>query len=214
VERSLTQVSQVKPGGHPLRREVVVHHQRQRILNAVVELAAEGGYRSISVAAIIKRAGVAKLKFYENFSSKQDAFLVAYDEAVAAAAQQVAEATAAADADSRSRIDAGIRALLDFLAERPAAARACILEAPSLGREMGDRRERALTAFSPLLVGAPDGPGGAGEAPANLEETVLDGLYWLIYEALISGRPKDLRRLRPALVEFALLSYLGPAAAQ
>jgi AcrR family transcriptional regulator len=201
VERSLTQLSQVKPGGHPLRREVVVHHQRQRILTAVVEIVAEHGYRATSVAAIIKRAGVSKLKFYENFSSKPDAFLAAFDEALAEAAQRLGAAAEAAGVDPAARVDAGIGALLDFLAERPALARACILEAPSLGGQMGERRASALAAFAPLLAG-------------NLEETVLDGLYSLLYEALAAGKPKQLRRLRPALVEFALLPFLGPVGAR
>src|SRR3954451_11659910 len=120
VARSLTQLSQVQPGGHPLRREVLVHHQRRRILTAVVEVAAEVGYRATSVAAIIKRAGVSKLKFYENFSSKEDAFLAAYDEGVVEAAQRVAAAVEAAGTEPAARVDAGIDALLEFLCERPA----------------------------------------------------------------------------------------------
>jgi AcrR family transcriptional regulator len=211
VERSLTEISQARPGGHPLRREVLVHHQRRRILTAVVEVAAEVGYRATSVAAIIKRGGVSKLKFYENFSSKEDAFLAAYDEGVVEAAQRVRAAVEAAGAEASARVDVGIGALLDFLGEHPALARACILEAPSVGAHMGERRDRALAAFAPLLAAARD---EAGEGPPNLEETVLDGLYWLLYEALVSGKPKQLRRLRPALVEFALMPFLGPAGAR
>jgi len=211
VERSLTQLSQVQPGGHPLRHEVLVHHQRRRILTAVVEVAAEVGYRATSVAAIIKRAGVSKLKFYENFSSKEDAFLVAYDEGVFEAAQRVVAAADAAGTSPPARVNAGIGALLDFLCDRPPLARACILEAPALGARMGGRRDQALALFAPLLDGARD-EGGEGEVP-NLEETVFDGLYWLLYEALANSKPQQLRRLRPALVEFALLPLLGPARA-
>jgi len=212
MERSPSRLSQVKPGGHPLRREVLVHHQRRRVLTAVAEVAAERGYRATSVAAIIERAGVSKLKFYENFSSKEDAFLAAFDEALAEAAQRVATAAEAAGEDPAARVAAGIAALLGFLDERPALARACILEAPSLGAQAGERRELALAAFAPLLTGA-RGEGG-GEGGSNLEEAVLDGLYWLLYEALSTGKPKRLRRLRPALVEFALLPFLGPAGAR
>src|SRR4051794_28312132 len=156
MDRSLIGLSQVQPGGHPLRREVLVHHQRRRILTAVAEVAAERGYRATSVAAVIKRAGVSKLKFYENFSSKEDAFLAACDEAVAEAAQRVAAAAETAGDGPAARVDAGIGALLDFLAERPALARACILEAPSLGGQMGRPRELALATFTPLLAGARD----------------------------------------------------------
>jgi AcrR family transcriptional regulator len=212
VEGSLSQLSQVTPGGHELRREVVVHHQRERILAAAVDQAAEGGYRALTVAAILKRAGVSKLKFYELFDSKQDAFLAAYDAGLEQAAGRVGEALAAAGDAPSARVNAGIVALLGLFDERPSLARAAVLEAPSVGPPMGDRRQATLLAFMPLLAGARAG-GGEADLPANLEESVLDGLYWLLYDAILSGKPKRLARLRPALVEFALLPFLGPAPA-
>jgi AcrR family transcriptional regulator len=213
MEGSLSQLSQVTPGGHVLRREVIVHHQRERILAAVVELVAENGYRSVSVAAIVKRAGTARLKFYELFGSKQDAFLAAYDAGLAEASARVAAALAEAGDAPAERIDAGIGALLGFLDERPELARAVVLEAPSLGPAMGDRREATLAAFTPILGGVRPG-GKKAKLPANLEETVLDGLYWLLYDAILSGKPKRLAKLKPALAEFALTAFVGPAAAQ
>jgi AcrR family transcriptional regulator len=212
MEGSLSQTGQVTPGGHDLRREVVAHHQRERILTATVELVAEVGYRALTVAAILKRAAISKLKFYELYSSKEDAFLAALDAGLAEAGRRVAEATEAAGGEFAARADAGIGALLAFCAERPALARAAVLEAPSLGPAAGDRHQRALAAFAPLFSGA-RAARGRGALPDGLEQTTLDGLYWILYEALLSGRPKRLEKLRPALVEFALLPFLGPAEA-
>jgi AcrR family transcriptional regulator len=212
MDGSLSQASRVKPGGHDLRREVVVHHQRERVLAAAVELVAEQGYRATTVTAIIKRAAIAKLTFYENFDSKQDAFLAALDAGLAEAADRVAAATESAGKDFPARVDAGIGALLAFCAERPALARAAVLEAPKLGSDAGDRRAAALAAFAPLFAGARES-GGGEDLPEGLEQTTLDGLYWLLYEALLSGKPKRIEKLRPALVEFALLPFLGPVEA-
>jgi AcrR family transcriptional regulator len=212
VEGSLSQLSQVKPGGHELRREVVVHHQRERILAATVELVAERGYRGVSVAGIVKRAKTGRLKFYELFDSKQDAFLAGYDAGLEDAAGRVGEALDATGDSLADRVDAGLTATLAFLDERPSLARAAILEAPSLGPAIGDRRARTLAAFAPLFATARKS-GGEAELPDNLEESVLDGLYWLLYDAVLTGRPKKLAKLRPALVEFALLPFLGPLAA-
>jgi AcrR family transcriptional regulator len=212
VEGSLSQVSKVKPGGHELRREVVVHHQRARILDATVSLVAETGYRALTVGAIVKRAGVAKLKFYELFSSKEDAFLAALDAGVAEAGERLSVALAAAEDTPAARVDAGIVALLDLCTERPDLARAAVLEAPLLGAAAAAIHERALAVLSPLLGGVREA-GEGGRLPDDLEQTVLDGLYWLLYDALLRGRPKRLKTLRPALVEFALLPFLGPAEA-
>jgi len=212
MDGSLSQTSRVKPGGHELRREVVVHHQRERILAAVVELVADQGYRATTVTAIIKRAGVAKLTFYETFDSKEDAFLAAFDAGLSEAGEKVLAATEAADGSFRARVDAGIGALLALCAERPALARAAILEAPKLGSAAGDRHEQALAAFAPILSDA-RASGGGERLPEGLEQTTLDGLYLLLYEALLSGKPKRIEKLRPALVEFALLPFLGPVEA-
>jgi AcrR family transcriptional regulator len=208
VEGYLSQLSQVTPGGHELRREVVVHHQRERILAAVVELVAQRGYREVSVAGIVKRAGTGRLKFYELFGSKQDCFLAAYDAGLEQAAGRVGGALADAGDSLAERVDDGIGALLAFLDERPELARAVVLEAPSLGPAMGNRREATLAAFTPLFDGARE----SAELPDNLEESVLDGLYWLLYDAILSGKPKPLAELRPALVEFALMPFVGPGA--
>jgi AcrR family transcriptional regulator len=210
MEGSLTQLGKLAPGGHELRREVVLHHQRRRILDAVVDLVAERGYRDVSVAAIIKRAGVAKLKFYELFSSKQDAFLAAIDAGLEEVLTAVTEACAP-PVDPTARIEAAIGALLACCAEHPALARALVVEAPVLGPDLGERPQRALDAFAPLLVGARESA-GEGELPADLEQTVVAGLYGLLYEALLAGKPKRIGQLRPALVEFALLPFRGPTA--
>lgn len=212
MEGSLSRASRVKPGGHGLRREVVVHHQRERILAATLALVAESGYRALTVAAIIKRAGVAKLKFYELFSSKEDAFLAALDSGIAAAGERVAAALADIDAGGSlaARVDAGITALLDFCTENPDLARAAILEAPLVGAPGDPLREQALVAFRPLF-GDADEEGG-GQLPEGIEETVLDGIYWLLYDAFLRGKPKRIKSLRGDLVEFALLPFLGPGA--
>lgn len=208
---SPSQPSRTRPGGHQLRREVVVHHQRERILTAAVELIAERGYRAVTVAGIVKRAAIARLKFYENFSSKQDCFLAAYDAGLQEATRRVGEACEEHGASFPERVSAGVGALLDYATTDPALARACIIEAPSLGAAMGARREQALAAFAPLLRGARQE--AEDELPAGVEESVFDGLYWLLYDAILTGAPERVEELRPQLVEFALLPFLGAVAA-
>ena len=65
-----------------------------------------------------------------------------------------------------------------------------------------------MEVFAGLLRDHPAEP-GAPEPPAGAEESVLGGLYWLIYQALLSGEPQQIEDLRPDLVEFALAPYLG-----
>jgi len=53
----------------------VTGEQRQRILAAVAELSRERGYSPTTVADVVAMAGVTREAFYEQFRSKEDAFL-------------------------------------------------------------------------------------------------------------------------------------------
>jgi AcrR family transcriptional regulator len=212
MAHSFERLTDVRPGGHTLRREVVVHHQRERILTAVIDLVGERGYRAVTVAQIVKAAGVSRLKFYEAFSSKQDAFLGALDAALAELGAKVGKACDAAGERAADRMEAGVGTALELLAARPMLARAAVLEAPLLGPELGDRGAEALAAFAPLLAGARTNK-ATRALPQSTEDSVLAGLYWLLYDALLSGEPDPITALRPALVEFGLAPFLGQARA-
>jgi AcrR family transcriptional regulator len=176
------------------------------MLTAVAELVAERGYRSVSVADIVKRAATARLKFYENFSSKEDCFFAAYDRALDEALRRVGEACEGAGDSFPERVSAGIAALLSYIAAEPELARACVVEGPSLGPAMEGRREQATEGFAALLRGGREAAGET-ELPESVEESVLGGLYWLLYHALLSGEPKRIEELQPELVEFALAPF-------
>lgn len=202
----------VQPGGHPLRREVVAHHQRQRILDGAARVFAEGGYRQASVADIVKAAAIARARFYENFSSKEDCFLALYDGATEATRERVAEACAESIESFPERVAAGIAALLTAIEADRDTARACIIEGPAVGPPINGRFEKVIADFAALLR-AGRGDAGASELPETVEETVVGGLYWLLYHALLEKRPKRISRLRPQLVEFSLIPFIGAEAA-
>jgi hypothetical protein len=71
--------------------------------------------------------------------------------------------------------------------------------------------ESLLAGFAALLRSG-RGEAGSGELPETVEETVVGGLYWLLYYALLEGRPKRLSRLVPQLVDFSLIPFSGSAA--
>src|SRR4051794_4936808 len=73
-------VERLPKGPHDLTRAQVETSQRQRILDAVLDVVGSHGYASATVAHITRSAGVSRTTFYEQFASKQVAFLAAYDE--------------------------------------------------------------------------------------------------------------------------------------
>jgi len=202
----------VQPGGHPLRPEVVAHHQRQRILAGAVRVFAERGYRQVSVSDIVKSAAIARGRFYENFSSKEDCFFALYDSATEATLEGVGRACEEATGSFPERVSAGITALLAAIEADSALARACVVEGPAVGPAINGRFEKLIADFAAMLRTG-RGDDGSSDLPETVEETVVGGLYWLLYYALLEQRPKRIARLRPQLVEFSLIPFIGAEAA-
>jgi AcrR family transcriptional regulator len=202
-----------RPGRHPLPREFVAQHQRARIISALAEETVEKGYRAVTVADIVRRAGIARNTFYENFTGKEDCFLAASDVAVTEALRRVV--TAASMVDSwPARVNSGLSAFLHYVAGEPALARTCIVEPLSAGPAAAERYERSIQAFVPLFrMGRKVSPHGA-ELPATFEETIVGGIFWVLYRRIIMGQTDQIEELLPELVEFSLTPYLGVEAAK
>jgi len=201
------------PGRHPLPKEFIAQHQRARIISALAEETVEKGYRSVTVADIVRRAGIARNTFYENFSSKEDCFLAASEFAVTEALRRVVDAATKVESWPE-RVDAGLSAFLRYVASEPALARTCIVEALSAGPAAVERYESSIQAFVPLFrLGRKVSPHG-DDLPATLEETIIGGIFWIIYQRIIMGQTEQIEELLPELVEFSLTPYIGAEAAK
>jgi AcrR family transcriptional regulator len=191
-----------------LSREFIARHQRARIIVALAEETAEKGYRAVTVAHIVKRAGIARNTFYENFGSKEDCFLATQEYAMNAALERVVDAAGEID-DWPSRVRAGLTAFLAYVIEEPALARTCMVEALTAGPESVKYYEESQQAFVSLFqLGRAVSPHG-GELPETLEEALIGGVFWIIYQRLIGPEPARVGELLPELIEFILTPYLG-----
>src|ERR1700749_4804777 len=197
------------PGRQRLSREFIARHQRARIVAALAEETMEKGYRAVTVADIVRRAGIAR----NTFSSKEDCFLATQDFAVEESLRRVVDA-AAEEEGWEARLAAGLGAFLKYVASEPALARTCIVEALSAGDAAQERYEQSLQAFIPLLqLGREDSP-FAGDLPETLEETIIGGIFWVIYQRIVQGQTEQIETLLPDLVDFALTPYIGAESAQ
>jgi len=201
------------PGRQQLSREFITRHQRARIIAALAEEVMAQGYRAVTVADIVSRAGIARNTFYENFSSKEDCFLAAQEYAVDEALRRVVEA--ASDVESwPARVRSGLASFLRSVATEPALARTCFVDALSAGPAAVDRYEQSLQAFVPLFrIGRKVSPHGE-ELPSTLEETIVGGIFWIIYQRIVLGQTEQIEELLPELIEFALTPYVGAEAAR
>jgi len=201
------------PGRHSLSRDFIVRHQRERIINGLALEASERGYRTVTVADVVRRAGIARNTFYENFGSKEDCFLAAQQYAMDAALEQVVTAAGEID-DWPRRVEAGLAAFLAYIAREPALARTCLVEALAGGPAAMQAHEESLQSFVSLFrLGRDVSPYG-GELPETLEEALIGGVFWILYQRLSLAEAGQIEELLPELVEFTLTPYLGAGAAR
>lgn len=77
--------------GQGAARRDVADDRRDRLIEAMVELAGERGYAHASVTSLIERAGISRKVFYECFQSRRDLLLDAFDTVVLSALQRARE---------------------------------------------------------------------------------------------------------------------------
>lgn len=206
------QATRALPGRQSLSREFIAQHQRARIIAALAAETLEKGYRAVTVADIVRSAGIARNTFYENFSSKEDCFLSACDYAVKEARARVIAAADEAGAWPEG-VRAGLAAFLRYVAGEPALARTCIVEALSAGPAAVERYERSIQAFVPLFRLGRE-LSSSEVLPETLEETIVGGIFWILYQRILMGEVEQIESLLDQLVEFSLTPYLGAEAAK
>ncbi len=180
-------------------------------MDAIADLTAEHGYEATKIGDIVKRAGVARKTLYDNFEGKEDVFLAAFDSAVEDVTGRVEAACEEAGEDWEERLQAGLSAFLDYVAEEPATARMCMVEAMSATPTANLRYEDALQRFVAMTKAtAPH----YEQLPETIEETLVGGVAWIVHQKLRRREAERVGELFDELDRFVLGPYRGMAAAK
>jgi AcrR family transcriptional regulator len=198
----------LKVGGHGQPREHVRRVQRDRLIDGFVQVVAEEGYDGAGIKSICRRAGVAFNTFYEYFDTKEELFLVAYDEGVKVLFNRVGKAYLAGDVSWEERVEAGIGEFLQILVDNQPFARFFAIEAVKVGpnamKRVDEDFERSFAMFSGATPAA-----GLAMQVSDLVPLVIGGIYARVYTYIRANHFDRLPDLRPVLVEFALASFSG-----
>lgn len=187
---------------------LVVHSQRERILDAVANLTAATGYGALGIKNIAAEAGISLKTFYEHFSGKEDAFLVAYEIGYIKALA-IFERAYAAEPDWPSGMRAALASLLNFLASEPSFARLAIIDSLIATARTADSSVRSITKFARLLEpGFHEAP--ERDRPPDIAiEAIAGGIFELIFHYIVQGRVRELPELAPQVTYVALAPFLG-----
>ncbi len=178
-------------------------------MDAVVELTAENGYDATKIGDIVRRAGVARKTLYENFEGKEEVFLATFDAAVDEAMRRIEADCQKVEGGWEERLHAGLASFLGYVAEEPALARVCLIEVLSSTPAATQRYELAVERFVEL---AQRNVPHDARLPETIEETLIGGVAWIVYQQIRREEAEHATDLLPELSEFMLAPYLGVAA--
>ena len=193
-------------GRHKLAPDAVRASQRERLLRAVVECVAEYGFEATTVPMVVKAARVSGTAFYDFFADKTDCFLAACDDVGGQLLSDLVALTSEPDWIHAMRT--GARQYLEWWRERPAFARAYLLELPAAGERAAEQRERVYAMFRAMFADLarraraeqPDLPPLSPLVPRVLVLAITE----LVAEEVRAGRVERLPALENELAKLAI----------
>jgi AcrR family transcriptional regulator len=188
--------------------------QRERLIVAMLNAAAELGYLETNVQDVIDRAGVSRPTFYEHFSNKEDCFLAAFDTSAERLRKKVESAARKGGDVWRDRVRYGLEALLRFAAREPDTARTMVVEARAASATAVKRRVELMDEFARCLQTQAREllPESASHGQLTASG-IVGGVESLLYSRLCKHEHDQLESLLPSLMYFVVLPYEGHEAA-
>jgi AcrR family transcriptional regulator len=202
----MADVQQLPRGSHRLTREEVLSSQRGRMLAAMGEAVAERGYVRTPVAEVLRRAGVSRETFYEQFTGKEDCFLTALEVGTEAMIGEITPAVADPDMRPGERFERMLAAYLAALAAEPAFARTFLIEAYAAGPTAIERRVATQARFAGLVTAM----AGAESAEDRFAcEMIVSAISSMVTMHVASGRAAELPKLRAPIMRFVRGTPVG-----
>jgi AcrR family transcriptional regulator len=199
-------------GPQALPREEVAAHQRERLVEAMVQVVNERGVVATTISDIVARAGISRRTFYEHFENKEDCLLATYDTVVETEVQRLLELPNSSGS-WMEQLEGIIRGLFDAIAERPDAARLICVEMGASG-EVGVQRWADGAARLEHFISA-GFTRGLGPIPDPVARAIVGALRKIIYSRVRAERSSkslkaELARVVPELMDWITCYYPTP----
>jgi AcrR family transcriptional regulator len=212
-ERARRAEGRLPSGRSDLPRQFIVKSQQERIVDATAAIVAEKGLTALTIPEIARRANVSHQTFYDIYSSKYDAFLGAQKVGMHQALTVTANAYQAQQDDWPRATQAGVHALIDYLASEPAHAHLSLVDTFAACPEAIEIRNSTLKAFATYFDPAYEMVRGRVDVPAVAAEAIAGGIWQVLHHYVENDCLAELPSVAPQLTYFALTPFVGPAAA-
>jgi AcrR family transcriptional regulator len=194
-------IRRLPPGPHGLPPELVERNQRERLIAAMAEECAAGGYAATSVTGIARRAGVSTASFYRQFKDRRDCMLASFEELFGRLLEAI-ERTCAAEQDATERTALGIRTAAALLADDLPTARLLTLEILAVGERGARLQHGAVDRLAAVLHEVREvGPDSSRPFP-TAEWVAVSAMVSLAAKRAAEGKSPDAEELEAVCAWF------------
>jgi AcrR family transcriptional regulator len=188
--------------------------RRRRLLDAALELYGTVGYANTTIAQLCRESGVAPIKFYEEFGTKEALLLSLCEETFGRTMAALVEAVDAAPLDVEARSRAGIAVLCHDLLGDPRRARVLCIEMTGVSPTLDRRRREVLDGVGAFLFMQMDMLGQAAGRPLYPDplrrrivvRSAIGGINETLIGWLLDDEPPPIDRLVDVLTEMFVLA--------
>jgi AcrR family transcriptional regulator len=179
-------------GANGLSDDQVKEHQRTRLYEAMVEIAATRGYQATTIKALCALAGVSRRTFYDLFGSDREAcFLGAYDYVVARSGERISLAYRGED-DPERRLCRAFEQFAWEAASEPRAAWFALLEPFAAGQAAFARMDRGREMFEDLIAASISSPSRGITLSPTIAKGIVGGVERVSRVYLVDGKLGEL----------------------
>ncbi len=181
--------------------------ERARLIEALIEVAAERGYGDTTIELVVARAGLDRPAFDRHFRGKYDGFLSAWQEMNEECMRSVMRAYES-ERDWPDRLRAVACQVVGSLSDEPARASFAV-EVLAAGDAARARRDMTMRVFASLIDAGRQELNDPDSVPHTTAEALAGSAYGQLYAKVVRGETDDLPALVPQLMSAAVMPYLG-----
>lgn len=176
---------------------------KSRLLQAMSQLVAYRGYADISVADVVREAGVSKRTFYEHFINKEHCCLSLFQAAANSTLHTLKKAVNP-DLPWRDQLDFALTSYLGHLADGHELLRALFVDIHYMGVEGLMLRRSIIDALATFMQDTVVTPVAPGHLDRNRAVAAVGAIHELVMQHIEMGRGAELRELAPLSVEIVV----------
>ncbi len=188
-------------------RERAASPERERIVEALIEIAAERGYAETTIELIVERAGLDRPAFDRHFRGKYDCFISAWQEINDVCMHEMLEAFNSEEAWP-DRLRAVACEIVDALRHDPSRATFAV-EVLAAGDAARARRDMTMRVIASLIDAGRNEMDDPESVPHTTAEALAGSAYGQVYAKVVRGDAEELPTLVPQLMSAAVMPYLG-----